>query len=124
MNMRDDTGHSRVTPPTSDPTDKDGETTNNTATSAEPEPDELILQSRQDARINENSPLFTVNPEELIGRSFRLPEKPDGTSDLAFIHEVIEEHEGALMRNPDLVKFKYTVNEELMEDLLSYNKSS
>jgi hypothetical protein len=27
------------------------------------------------------------------------------------------------MCNPDLVKFKYTVNEELMEDLLSYNKA-
>jgi hypothetical protein len=54
---------------------------------------------------------------------FRLPEKSDGTSDLAFIHEVIEEHEGALMRNPDLVKFRYTVNKELMEDLLSYNKA-
>jgi hypothetical protein len=62
---------------------------------------------------------LTVNPEELIGRSFRLPEKPDGSSNLAFIHAVIEEHEGALMRNPDLVKFKYTVNDELMEDLLS-----
>jgi hypothetical protein len=89
-----------------------------------PKPDELILQSRQDTRLQENHPLYTVNPEELIGRLFHnLPEKPDGSHDLAFIHKVIEEHQGLLMRNPNLVKLKYTANNEVMEDLLSYNKA-
>jgi hypothetical protein len=107
-----------------DPTDKDGEIAGDTNINAEPEPDELILQSLHDARINESHPLFIVNPEEeLIGRSFRLPEKPDGSSGLAFIHKVIEEHEGALMRNPDLVKFKYTISDEVIDDLFSYNKA-
>jgi hypothetical protein len=86
-------------------------------------PPELSLTSPQDSRLKEGKHMLTIEPEDIVGQSFRLPPNVDGTSELAFIHEVLEEYTGDLMRDPTLIKFKYTVGEEVMEDLLSYNKA-
>jgi hypothetical protein len=74
-----------------------------------------------DRRIREGGQLETIDPEKLIGRPFLLTEDENGERQRAFFFEVVEKYEGDLLRAPDHVKFRYTVDDEVMDDLISYN---
>jgi hypothetical protein len=84
-----------------------------------PEPS-FQLNSPYDVKLANGELLPTIDPEQIIGKSFQLPPNPDGTRDTAFVTEMIIQYEGDLHSHPDHVKFRCTVNGEKFEDLLSY----
>jgi hypothetical protein len=61
-----------------------------------------------------------LKPEEMIDRTFLMPEQEDGTRDRAKIVELIKDHRHGMETNPDRVKFKCIVGDKY-EEIVSYN---
>lgn len=100
---------------TTPPTDTDNENE-----PEQPEEPTFKLSSPYDAKLANGELLPTIDPEDIIGKSFKLPPNTDGHRDTAFVTEMIVQYEGDLHNHPDHLKFQCTVNGEKMEDLLSY----
>jgi hypothetical protein len=106
--------------------DPDNPTVEHDTPESTPEDDpntvELVLTSPLDRRIREGGQLETIDPQKLlIGQSFLLPEFENGERQRTFFFKVVEKYKGDLLRAPDHVKFHYTANDEVMDDLISYN---
>ena len=63
-----------------------------------------------------------LDPEALIGRTFlRLPEE-NGERFRAKILEAINENEAKCANNPDMIKFRCSVNNDEYEEIVTYNQ--
>jgi hypothetical protein len=65
--------------------------------------------------------LFTWNLTDLVGRTFKLPEV-DGISEQTTIKECIDKYARTLSTHPELIRFKCTVNDKEMDNLISYGQ--
>jgi hypothetical protein len=80
----------------------------------------FTLWSPYDTKLAEGKLLPTFDPEDIVGKSFLLPPKEDGTRDTATFTEMIKEYQDDVDRHPDLVKFRYSVSDEVYDNLISY----
>ena len=87
-----------------------------------PEKPPFDLTSPYDQKLADGQLLPTIDPELIIGRSFLLPPRPDGTRDTATAVELIQQYEDDVYKNPDHVKFRCTVNDKEYKDLISYSQ--
>jgi Reverse transcriptase (RNA-dependent DNA polymerase) len=67
-------------------------------------------------------PVF--NPEDLIGRTFLMDSKEDGQRLRARVVQLIQDHESDLDSNPTRTKFLCSVNNDVAQELISYNQLS
>jgi hypothetical protein len=83
----------------------------------------FILQSPYDKKLEEGKLLPTIDPEDIIGKSFKLPPNKDGSRDTATFTEIIQEFKDEVERHPDLIKFMFSVNDEVYDNLVSYSQA-
>ena len=62
-----------------------------------------------------------TNPEDLFERTFLMEEQEDGQKFRARIVEAMNSHEDEVIRNPDLLKFKCSINNDQYEEVMAYN---
>ena len=62
-----------------------------------------------------------IEPADLIGHSFLLPERDDVEHHRARIVELIKEHDDKTSNDSKHIKFKCSVNNDLYEQILAYN---
>ena len=62
-----------------------------------------------------------IEPADLRGRSFLLPERKDGEHHQARFVKLIKEHDDRTNNNTNHVKFKCSVNNNQYEQTLAYN---
>jgi hypothetical protein len=62
-----------------------------------------------------------VDPNDLVGRTFLMPEQQDGQRFCARIVQAIKDHERDLANDPDRIQFLCSVNDYQFEEILSYN---
>ena len=65
--------------------------------------------------------MIIIDPEDLVGRTFLLEKQEDGQRFRARIIEAINLHEDKVKENIELLKFKFTVNNDDYEEILAYN---
>ena len=63
-----------------------------------------------------------VEIDELIGRSFLMEPKKDGTRNRATVVRLIDDFQAGLDRDPEWVRFVATVGKEEAEEIFSYNQ--
>jgi len=59
---------------------------------------------------------------DLVGRTFLMDERPDGTKDRARIVELIKDHENAQDTDPNNVRFKISLNNDKDHDIITYGQ--
>ena len=82
-----------------------------------------VITSRHDY-TEDDTPLPSMpimNPEDLVGRTFLMDEQEDGQKFRARIVEAINQHDEKVKNNPELLKFKCSINNDEFEEILSYN---
>ena len=80
-----------------------------------------VLKSKHDGELEQGKSMPTIEPGDLIGRTFlKLPED-DGRRYRAKIIEAIEEKNKNLANHPDKIKFRCSVNNDEYEEIVSYN---
>ena len=90
----------------------------------EPHP---YIKSRMDDEIENDDgtgpkqSMPIVDPDELIGRTFLLPQD-DGQQHRARIVEVITDHQGLVEQSSEHLKFKCAVNDDTYEEVLAYHQ--
>ena len=95
-------------------------------------PDILYDESKQPLKVvtsrhdhsEDDTPLPSMpimNPEDLVGRTFLLDKQEDEQRFRARIIEAINAHEDDVKNNPELLKFKCSVNNDEFEEILAYN---
>lgn len=82
----------------------------------------FIMTSPYDEKLADGRLLPTIDPEQIIGRSFKLTPKRDGTVDTVTAVEMITQYEDEVYTNPEHVKFRCTIGDKEYEDLISYSK--
>ena len=87
-----------------------------------------IIKSRHDSASGDSSDhgeeacaMPVVDPNDLVGRTFLMPEQEDGQRFRARIVRAIEDHERDLEKDPDRIQFLCSVNDDQFEVILSYN---
>jgi hypothetical protein len=84
-----------------------------------------IILSRHDSPAHgEDGSLAmpTINPRNLIGRTFLLPEQEDGQRFRARIVQAIDDFDADLGMQPERVRFLCTANDGQHEEILSYSE--
>ena len=83
----------------------------------------LVVKSRHDDENGDNTytPMPTFDPNDIIGRTFLLPNEDDGQRFRARIVEAIDEFDNKLAVDPSKVKFRCSINDNEYEDILSYH---
>ena len=81
--------------------------------------DEAPIDNDGESKISISMPI--VDPEELIGRTFLVPQE-DGQQFRARIVELVEDHESLTAQGSDLLKFKCSMNDDSFEEVLSYHQ--
>ena len=66
--------------------------------------------------------MSTIDPADLIGRTFLMPPEEDGTRLRAKIIEAIETKERDLANDPVRIKFRCSVNDNEYEEIIAYNE--
>ena len=66
-------------------------------------------------------PMPIMNPEDLVGRTFLLDQQEDGQKFRARIVEAINAHEDKVQKNPELLKFRCSINNDQYEEIMAYN---
>ena len=62
-----------------------------------------------------------MNPEDLVGRIFLLDQQEDGQRFRARIVEAVNAHEDDVQNNPDLLKFRCSINNDQYYEIMAYN---
>jgi hypothetical protein len=62
-----------------------------------------------------------VNPQELLGCTFLMDTQENGQRFCARIVECISDHESNVRRSDNHVKFRFSVNEDEYEEMITYN---
>ena len=86
--------------------------------------DDLIEEQNEDSQgelVGNNVSMPIIHPEELIGKTFLFPQE-DGQVHRATIIEAIKEHEYLTENNPNFLKFKCSINDDLYEEVLAYHQ--
>ena len=63
-----------------------------------------------------------IDPEGLIGRTFLMDQQEDGQKFRARVLEAINYHDKKVQNNPELMRFKCSINNDQYEDILAYNE--
>jgi hypothetical protein len=66
--------------------------------------------------------MVTVNPQELLGRTFLMDTQEDGQRFCAHIVECISDHKSNVHCSDDHVKFRVSVNEDEYKEIITYNE--
>jgi Ring finger domain len=66
-------------------------------------------------------PPLPLDPKKLIGRSFHRTSTNDSDGPPCFFSEVLTPYDEDMPIHPSLVKFTYTVDDEIMTDLIPYD---
>ena len=82
-----------------------------------------VVKSRHDDADHEipPGPMPIINPTDLVGRTFLLDGQEDGQTFRARIVEAINAHQDKVKDNPELLKFRCSVNNDKYEEILAYN---
>ncbi|MEL7196406.1 MAG: reverse transcriptase domain-containing protein, partial [Bacteroidota bacterium] len=83
--------------------------------------DDAVLEAELDPGETEEDD-NTVDPEELIGRTFLTEEQEDGQKYRARIVKMVEDHESSVEENPTRIKFVCSMNDDKVQEILTYNK--
>ena len=66
--------------------------------------------------------MHKFNPNDLIGRTFLLDKQENGEKHRARIVKQVKDHNHNLDEQPERVKFICSINNDLYEEILSYNE--
>ena len=66
-------------------------------------------------------PIPIVDPEGLIGRTFLMDTQDDGQKFRARVIEAINAHDEKVANNPELLRFRCSINNDQYEEILAYN---
>jgi hypothetical protein len=81
-----------------------------------------VIKSKYDyGENNSTRPMPTIDPADLIGRTFLKAPRQDGQRFRCKIVEAIIKNEGDLEKEPALVKFRCSVNNDEYEEVVTYN---
>ena len=61
-------------------------------------------------------------PSDLIGRTFLMDAQPDGQKFRATIVEAITQHQQDHSNQPELVRFRISVNEDQFKEVLTFHE--
>ena len=81
-----------------------------------------VVKSKHEEDLRNGKTMPTLDPTDLIGRTFLLPSVEDGQQFRGKIIEALVEHEENLVNEPERIKFRCTVNDEQYEEIVSYNE--
>jgi hypothetical protein len=82
-----------------------------------------IIKSRHDSTAHgEEKPMPVIDPNDLIGRTFLMPQQEDGQRFRARIVRALEDHEANLGKESDRIQFVCSVNDDQFEDIISYQE--
>ena len=80
-----------------------------------------VIKSKREHDSGEAT-MSTIDPADLIGRTFLMPPEEDGTRLRAKIIEAIETKERDLANDPVRIKFRCSVNDNEYEEIIAYNE--
>ena len=80
-----------------------------------------VIKSKREHDSGEAT-MSTIDPADLIGRTFLMPPEEDGTRLCAKIIEAIETKEKDLANDPVRIKFRCSVNDNEYEEIIAYNE--
>ena len=86
----------------------------------DPNPDEVPRDFTLEDLSAANPVQPSLPPEEMIDRTFLMPEESDGSRYRAKILERVQASQEELAKNPDLIKFKCRVNDQY-DEIVAYN---
>ena len=67
-------------------------------------------------------PMPTIDPHDLVGRTFLLPEQEDGQRFRARIVKALNDHDSELSTQPECIQFLCSANDGAFEEILSYSE--
>ena len=86
---------------------------------------EPIIKSKHNEG-DDNDPkkarMHVFNPHDIVGRSFLMDERIDGQRHWARVVKLIDDHVEHFEDNPERAKFLCSVNNDLYEEVMSYNE--
>ena len=80
------------------------------------------IKSSCDEDDSQRKPMPIFEPTDLVGRIFLMDPSDNGEQYRAKILEAIVEDKEQLAKHPDRIKFLCSVNDEMYEEVLSYNE--
>jgi hypothetical protein len=83
---------------------------------------EQFIHSVMEKRVESGGSLPTINPSELIGRTYIELPQDDRTQRRVTIKEVTPEYKSEVEIAPDLYKFKCQVGQDHFEEIMTYNQ--
>ena len=81
-----------------------------------------IIKSSRDEDDSQRGSMPIFDPTDLVGRTFLMDPSDNGERYRAKILEAIVEDTEQLAKHPDRIKFLCSVNDEMYEEVLSYNE--
>jgi hypothetical protein len=88
-----------------------------------------IIKSRHDSASGDSSAhgevdcaMPVVDPNDLVSRTFLMPEQEDGQRFRARIVRAIEDHERDLANDPDRIQFLCSVNNDQFEEIFRFSE--
>ena len=81
-----------------------------------------IIISLNDEDESPRKPMPIFDPTNLIGRTFLMDPQENGELYRTEILEALVESEEQLAKHPDPIKFVCSVNDDMYEEILTYNK--
>jgi hypothetical protein len=82
-----------------------------------PDPSDVVFSKNS----NSTRKLATLDPDELIGRSYLSPPLEDGEIARIKILEALHDLDDTLVTHPDMVKFRCASDDGKIDEILSYN---
>ena len=81
-----------------------------------------IVRSRHDslAHGEVDTPMPIIDPQDLVGRTFLMPQQEDGQRFRARIVRALADYEDKLGREPERIQFMCSVNDGQFEEIVSY----
>jgi hypothetical protein len=82
-----------------------------------------VIKSKYDyGENNSNRAMPTIEPADLIGRTFLMALREDGERFRCKIVEAIIRNEGNLEKEPGLIQFKCSVSNDEYKEIVTYNE--
>ena len=81
-----------------------------------------IIKSSNDEDESPRKPMPIFDPTDLVGRTFLMDPQENGERYRTKILEALVESEEQLAKHPDRIKFVCSVNDDMYEEILTYNE--
>ena len=81
-----------------------------------------IINSSNDEDESPRKPMPIFDPTDLVGRTFLMDPQENGEQYCMKILEVLVKNEEQLAKHPDCIKFICSVNDDMYEEILTYNE--